>query len=71
MLQERACSKGDRVALVMRNLPEWPVVFMGALAGGRHRGAAERLVDAAPNWPMACWIAARVLSSPMPSGWRG
>ncbi len=26
--------KGDRVALVMRNLPEWPVVFMGALLAG-------------------------------------
>jgi long-chain acyl-CoA synthetase len=26
--------KGDRVALVMRNLPEWPVVFMAALLAG-------------------------------------
>lgn len=34
MLGERGVCKGDRVALVMRNLPEWPVVFMGALLAG-------------------------------------
>lgn len=34
MLRERGLRKGDRVALVMRNLPEWPVVFMGALLSG-------------------------------------
>jgi long-chain acyl-CoA synthetase len=34
MLAARGLSKGDRVALVMRNLPEWPVVFMGALLAG-------------------------------------
>jgi acyl-CoA synthetase (AMP-forming)/AMP-acid ligase II len=33
-LRERGLNKGDRVALVMRNLPEWPVVFMGALLAG-------------------------------------
>ena len=32
--RERGLNKGDRVALVMRNLPEWPVVFMGALLAG-------------------------------------
>lgn len=26
--------KGDRVAIVMRNLPEWPVVFWGAVLAG-------------------------------------
>ncbi|MGO4329441.1 class I adenylate-forming enzyme family protein [Cupriavidus sp. 2TAF22] len=26
--------KGDRVALAMRNLPEWPVIFYGALLAG-------------------------------------
>jgi len=31
LLAARGLKKGDRVALVMRNLPEWPVVFMGAL----------------------------------------
>jgi long-chain acyl-CoA synthetase len=32
----KACGlrKGERVALVMRNLPEWPVVFMGAVLAG-------------------------------------
>src|SRR5262249_48892929 len=30
LLAERGLRKGDRVALVMRNLPEWPVVFLGA-----------------------------------------
>ena len=29
-LQKRGVQKGDRVALIMRNLPEWPVVFYGA-----------------------------------------
>jgi long-chain acyl-CoA synthetase len=33
-LRERGLNKGDRVALVMRNLPEWPVVFMGVLLAG-------------------------------------
>jgi long-chain acyl-CoA synthetase len=34
LLAEQGLNKGDRVALVMRNLPEWPVVFMGALLAG-------------------------------------
>lgn len=34
LLAERGLAKGDRVALVMRNLPEWPVVFLGALLAG-------------------------------------
>jgi long-chain acyl-CoA synthetase len=33
-LADRGLRKGDRVALVMRNLPEWPVVFMGAALAG-------------------------------------
>jgi long-chain acyl-CoA synthetase len=34
LLVGRGIKKGDRVVLVMRNLPEWPVVFMGALLAG-------------------------------------
>ncbi len=34
LLTAKGLRKGDRVALVMRNLPEWPVVFMGALLAG-------------------------------------
>ena len=34
LLAEKDVKKGDRVALVMRNLPEWPVVFMGAALAG-------------------------------------
>ncbi|HWM61334.1 MAG TPA: class I adenylate-forming enzyme family protein, partial [Rhizomicrobium sp.] len=34
LLAEHGVNKGDRVALVMRNLPEWPVIFMGALLAG-------------------------------------
>ncbi len=34
LLATRGIAKGDRVALAMRNLPEWPVVFMGALLAG-------------------------------------
>jgi long-chain acyl-CoA synthetase len=30
----RGLRKGDRVALVMRNLPEWPVAFFGAALAG-------------------------------------
>jgi long-chain acyl-CoA synthetase len=33
-LTARGLKKGDRVALVMRNLPEWPVIFLGALLAG-------------------------------------
>jgi long-chain acyl-CoA synthetase len=32
--QRRGIVKGDRIALAMRNLPEWPVVFFGAAACG-------------------------------------
>jgi long-chain acyl-CoA synthetase len=34
MLRARGLNKGDRVALVMRNLPEWPVIFLGSLLAG-------------------------------------
>ena len=33
-LREQGIGKGDRIALVMRNLPEWPVVFMASLVAG-------------------------------------
>jgi long-chain acyl-CoA synthetase len=33
-LQAAGVVKGDRVAIVMRNLPEWPVAFFGATAIG-------------------------------------
>ena len=33
-LRARGLQKGDRVALVMRNLPQWPVVLMAALLNG-------------------------------------
>ncbi|GGD89910.1 fatty acid--CoA ligase [Tsuneonella deserti] len=33
-LRERGVKKGDRVALAMRNLPEWPVVFFAAVTIG-------------------------------------
>ena len=33
-LHAQGVRKGDRVALVMRNLPEWPVVFMAGLLAG-------------------------------------
>src|SRR5205814_457243 len=29
-LQQQGVQKGDRVAIIMRNLPEWPAVFYGA-----------------------------------------
>jgi len=34
LLMERGLRKGERVALAMRNLPEWPVLFVGALLAG-------------------------------------
>ena len=34
LLGAQGLNKGDRVALVMRNCPEWPVIFMGALLAG-------------------------------------
>ena len=33
-LQKRGVKKGDRVALAMRNLPEWPVAFFAAAVTG-------------------------------------
>jgi long-chain acyl-CoA synthetase len=33
-LEAFGVKKGDRVAIVMRNLPEWPVAFYGALSLG-------------------------------------
>ena len=33
-LEREGLAKGDRVALAMRNLPEWPVIFFGALLAG-------------------------------------
>jgi long-chain acyl-CoA synthetase len=33
-LQAQGVEKGDRVALVMRNLPEWPVCFFAAVIVG-------------------------------------
>lgn len=33
-LTAKGVQKGDRVAIVMRNLPEWPVAFYGALSVG-------------------------------------
>ena len=42
-----ASQKGDRVAIAMRNFPEWLVAFWGAAVGRRHRRAAERVVDRA------------------------
>jgi len=33
-LQPRGVRKGDRVAVAMRNLPEWPVAMFGALLAG-------------------------------------
>ena len=33
-LQEHGVRRGERVALVMRNLPEWPAVFFGAVLAG-------------------------------------
>ena len=34
LVQARGVKKGDRVALAMRNLPEWPVVFFAAVTIG-------------------------------------
>ena len=36
---------GDRVAIVMRNLPEWVDGLLGRRRGRRRRRAAQRLVD--------------------------
>ncbi len=45
-LHEQGVKKGDRVALIMRNLPEWPALLRRR-DRRRDRHAAERLVDGA------------------------
>ncbi len=42
---EFGIAKGDRVAIVMRNIPEWVMAFWAAAAARRHRGAAQRMVE--------------------------
>ena len=37
--------KGDRVAIAMRNLPEWVISFAAILSIGRGLGLSQRLVD--------------------------
>ena len=37
--------QGDRVAIAMRNLPEWVMAFWAAIAGRRRRRPAQRLVE--------------------------
>ena len=34
-LQRQGVQKGDRVAIIMRNLPEWPVAFYAAARSAR------------------------------------
>ena len=38
-LRAEGVEKGDRVAVIMRNLPEWPVALYAAAAAGRDRDA--------------------------------
>ena len=67
-------AKGDRVAIAMRNFPEWSVAFFGAAVAGAIVGAAERLVDRRRSWSTAWPTAARGCWSPTPSApsaWRG
>ena len=42
-----AIAKGDRVAIAMRNLPEWVMAFWASIAGGCRRRPPQRLVDRA------------------------
>ena len=51
--QQAGVKKGDRVAIAMRNLPEWPAAFFGCLLAGGGRDSAQRLVDraGAAIWP--------------------
>ena len=55
--------QGDRVAIAMRNLPEWVMAFWASIAAGAVVRAPQRLVDRAPSWPTA-WA---TLGPPWPS----
>ena len=44
LVERYGVTKGDRVAIAMRNFPEWVVAFWGDRGRG-DRGAAQRLVD--------------------------
>ena len=67
-LREMGVAKGDRVALAMRNLPEWPVVFFAATSHRRDRGAAQRVVDRRRARIRHATIRARSCCSSMASG---
>ena len=44
LLHRYGVAKGDRVAIGMRNCPEWVIAFMASHLVGRHRRLPERLV---------------------------
>ena len=45
LIDASGCAKGDRVAIAMRNLPEWVMAFWARSPGRRGRRPAQRLVD--------------------------
>ena len=49
-LRAAGVGKGDRVAIGMRNYPEWSISLVGLPRHRRDRGRAERLVDRRPRW---------------------
>ena len=61
--------KGDRVAVIMRNYPQWSVGFLGGAGDRRHRHADELLVDRARSWNTAFRIRARRSPSSIPKSW--
>ncbi len=47
LVERYGIQKGDRVAIAMRNLPEWVIAFWAAIAAGAVVVPRERLVDRA------------------------
>ena len=66
-LMKMGVQKGDRVALVMRNLPEWPVIFYAAEIIGAIVTPLECVVDRAPNSNTALSIPVPNSRSSMPN----
>ena len=70
-LARAGVAPGDRVAIAMRNYPEWLLVYWACVAMRRGRGRHERLVDGRGDGLRHRRLRAQGDRSATPSGWSG